>query len=177
MSFSPEQKLKQAFLQLEFSIKLFRYFERHEINKESFDCHTKIILPDGEWSFPKSSFNTYDDLILASQNVYSSSLGLSAIALDTVCSEAGIANNPDDLSSKGQLRSFVYMLRCAFAHDLMLPKWEARGKYARVYELELNGDKKYIDVISLNGQGLELEDFGGFLAYLAVKEEVLSWLK
>jgi hypothetical protein len=134
---SPKKRIEWAFLQLEFSIKLFQYFERKEINQESFDRGILVDSPEGSLLISQSSFNTYEDLILSSQNVYSTSLGLSAIALETACNDAGIRNNPLDQTPKGELRSFIYMLRCAFAHDLMWPRWEARGDYARVFNLSL----------------------------------------
>ena len=173
---SPQKRIKWAFLQLEFSIKLYRLFESREIDKESFDREMWVSSPEGRLFFAQSSFNTYEDLILASQNVYSVSLGLSVIALETACVDAGIRNDPLDRTPKGELRSFVYMLRCAFAHDLMFPKWEARSSYARVFNLDLGILSRVVDVAALNGSHLELSDFGGMLTYLAIKDMVLAWL-
>ena len=172
----PKERIRFAFLQLEFSIKLFCHFERGEVDKDSFDRQTTIRLPGGDLSFPHSAFHTYRDLVLASQNVYSTTLGLSAVALDTALSDGGIRNDPTDLSERGQLRSFIYMVRCAFAHDLMHPKWEARGQYARTYQLNLGAHSLSVDMAALNGRPLELEDFGGMLSYLAMKDAVLAWL-
>lgn len=172
----PKERIRFAFLQLEFSIKLFCHFERGEIDKDSFDRQTTIRLPGGDLSFPHSAFHTYHDLVLASQNVYSATLGLSAVALDTALSDAGLKNDPSDLSDRGQLRSFVYMVRCAFAHDLMHPKWEARGPYVRSYDLAIGAHSRSVDVTVLNGRPLELEDFGGMLVYLAIKDAVAGWV-
>ena len=172
----PQKRIKWAFLQLEFSIKLSRLFENREIDKESFDSEMLVSSPEGRLFFPQSSFNTYEDLILASQNVYSTSLGLSAIALEKAYVDAGILNDPSDRTPKGDLRSFVYMLRCAFAHDLMYPKWKAKSSYARVFNLDLGELSRAVDVAALNGSHLELSDFGGMRTYLAIKDMVLTWL-
>jgi hypothetical protein len=35
----------------------------------------------------------------------------------------------------------------------------------------------YVDIANLNGHYLELEDFGGILTYIAIKDAVLTWLQ
>ena len=44
---------------------------------------------------------------------------------------AGIKNDPDARDNLGQLRMLIYMCRCAFAHNVLYPEWEVRGKYER----------------------------------------------
>ncbi len=67
-------------------------------------------------------------------------------------------------------------MRCAFAHDLMHPKWVVRGEFARSYQLILNGTNRDIDLRLLDGAGLELEQIGGMHVYQAMQDEVVTWL-
>ena len=170
----PSDRIHQAFLQLRFAIKLCRHFELGLVPKEVFDCEIEVPLNGGSLRLEAGTFDTYDDLVLAAQNVYSYTLGVCAIALESALLERQFANNPSDLSSQGQLRSFVYQVRNAFAHDAMTPSWSAKGQYARTYDLRTFGIAEPIDLAGLNGQPLELEQFGGMLGFEALRDGVLK---
>jgi hypothetical protein len=173
---TPEWRIKQAFLQLEFAIKVMCHFERRDIDKASFDRDTVLRLPEGVLRYPVSSFNTYEDLILAAQNVYSTTLGFSAISLDTAFVRAGVRNDPANVSDRGNLRALVYQVRCAFAHDMMYPKWRIDERYRREMNLTLRGMSRTIDLRPLNGQPFELESIGGMPSWVAIKDEMLAWM-
>jgi len=173
----PEWRIQQAFLQLEFAIKTMLYFERGDIDQAAFDSSAIIRLPEGDLRYPDSSFNTYKDLILAAQNLYSTVLGFSAISLEAALVDAGIRNDPADTSPRGDLRTLIYQIRCAFAHDMMYPKWRVDGRYRRQLNANLNGSPFLVDLSALDGQPFELEHVGGMLGYLAVKKEVLEWIR
>ena len=66
----------------------------------------------------------------------------------------------------------VYMIRCAFAHDIMRPCWKVKPKYSRVLELEIDGCKQKIDLPALNGKVFEDSQIGGINFYLKVKDAV-----
>jgi hypothetical protein len=173
---SPARRIHQAFLQLEFAIKVMRHFELGHVDKALLDRDTVIRLPEGELRYPESSFNTDRDLVLAAQNLYSSVLGLSAISLEAALSDAGIRNNPADTSPRGDLRTLVYQIRCTFAHDMMYPRWQVADRYLRELRFIVGGSKRTVDLRRLNGQLFELESVGGMLVYLEIKKELLRWL-
>ena len=153
-------------------MKLFPYFEKGCVRKESFDC--EILIDEGRLRLEAGIFHSYDDLVLAAQNVYSSTLGVCAIALESALTECGLANNSSDTTAHGQLRSFIYQVRNAFAHDLMTPVWSAKGLYARTYDLRPFGIPEPVDLEALNGQGLELHQFGGVRGFEALRDAVLE---
>lgn len=121
MAWNPIDRIDPALLALEFALKVMNYVVLGKINKEDLDCNTLIRLPGGNLSFGKSIFHTYDDLVHASENLYSQALAASAVAMEVALQGAGIPNNLNDRSDRGQVRSLVYMIRSAFAHDLQVP--------------------------------------------------------
>ena len=173
----PIQRINQAFLQLEFSIKLMNYIELGHIDKEQLDSDTTVLLERRNLSFPDNSFSSYDDIIIAAQNNYIITLGNSAIALETSLQEGGIHNDPKDTSPRGQLRTLVYMIRCAFAHDMMTPSWNIKPQYRRVLEIDLPTGKIDIDLQNLNGKPFDDKHIGGIETYYELKDSVVEFLK
>jgi hypothetical protein len=171
----PPYRVRQAFLHLEFSVKLFRYFEMGLVRRADFDRATEVSTAEGPVVFGAGTFNTDHDLVLAAQNSYSSALGVCAIALENALLDHGIRNDPSDDSPRGQLRSFVYQIRNAFAHDAMTPSWSAKGPYRRKYDLRPFGLPR-VDLNVLDGQALELEDFGGMPAFERLRDAVTRWV-
>ena len=172
----PDERIKQAFLHLEFAVKVMRYFESGRVRKADFDIETPIVTPVGRTSLSANSFHTDRDLILGGQNVYSTTLGVCAIALESALIDHGVKNDPALNSPEGTLRSFIYQLRNAFAHDAMQPKWSAKGPYARTYDLTPVRVPVTIDLGALNGQPLDLAQFGYFQGLLAVRDAVTRWV-
>lgn len=164
------ETIDQVFLQFEFNLKVMAYFELNKVDKNDFDTDLTILDDKNNIVYPNSSFHTYDDLILAAQNNVSMCFGVTAITLDTALADAGIDRNPDDLSEKGCLRTIIYMVRCAFAHNMMEPKWEVRGNYNKSIELNLNNIRLLIDLPQLNGKVFEYNDIGGTDNWLTIKE-------
>ncbi|MEO8910243.1 MAG: hypothetical protein ABI408_08450 [Gemmatimonadaceae bacterium] len=111
-------------------------------------------------------------VLLAAQNVYSMSLGVCAVALENAMEGAGVRADPKDRSQPGAIRSLVRLMRVAFAHDLMHPRWLVDRRYKDTLEWDLGGRRHKIDLARINGKSLELEDIGGMLSYLAIKNEV-----
>lgn len=176
MTWSPIDRIDQALLALEFAIKVMNYVTRGKVNKDELDCDTLIRLPGGNLSLSRSAFHTYDDLVHASENLYSQALAASAIAMEVALQGAGIRNDPNDRSDRGQVRSLVYMIRSAFAHDLQVPTWEVRGAYAQQMRVRFGRHDLQVDLSSLHGQPLVLEHFGGPLVFWDLIHEVRSWI-
>ncbi len=176
MIWSSIDRIDQALLSLEFAIRVMNYVALGKINKEDLDRDTLICLPGGNLSFGQSTFRSYDDLVHASENLYSQALAASAVAMEVALQGADIRNDPNDRSDRGQLRSLVYMIRSAFAHDLQAPKWEVRGAYAQQMRVRFGRHDLQVDLGSLHGQPLTLEHFGGPLVFWDLMHEVRSWI-
>lgn len=65
------------------------------------------------------------------------------------------------------------MVRCAFAHNMAAPKWDARGPdFDREFNLPLDGGSK-IDLAFINGIAFEYEHIGGFAQWFKIKNAVV----
>jgi hypothetical protein len=165
------EKIDQAFLQLSFSIKIMAYIELGRVSKDDLDQEMHVRLPRKDLILKKDMFNTPDDIILAAQNAYVITLGFSAIALDTILDESGFtrAAAPDNVRD---LRDLIYMVRCAFAHDMMHPQWVARGPFARTLRVYLPHWTIVVDAAALNGKVFDLDQIGGAGAYFEMKDRI-----
>ena len=174
----------QAFLQLEFSIKLMDYIELGGINVElgnndeiKFDTNALIQYGHGTIRFPSGNFGTKGDLICASINNFNIILGFTAITLDASLKKAGFKNNSNGQAPNDKLCTLVYMIRCAYAHDMMHPKWEVKKKFQKPLTIELKGRTIDLDFSQKNGQCFDINDIGGHLAYFDIKDEVINMIK
>ena len=165
------EKVNQAFLQLSYCLKNMCYFEMTKVDKNLFDCDThfnfsSIILPASE-------FKTYDDLILASQNNVMICLGFTTIVLDFVVNDASLRLSQNTKN----LVDLLHMIRCAFAHDMIEPKWNiTKSQYNRPIEISLVNSKVNIDLTSKNGEPFKIEDIGGYENYYKMKDEIIKLL-
>jgi hypothetical protein len=162
--------INQAFLQLEFSIKLLTYAELREIDKEEFD--TDLLIGQGDLSFSHSTFDTYEDLMLAAHNNFNITVGFTAIVLDSSFNSVGILPNPNDRSPEGALRALIYMIRCAYAHNMMYPKWEVKGPYAQILEVPLRNEILKLDLTQKHGAPFDMQDIGGYKNYFNIKDSI-----
>ena len=170
------RNINQAFLYLEFTIKLLTYIERRTIDKDKFDTDIVITGKKKNISFNHSAFNTYDDLILGAENSVLLAVGFTSIVLDTSLQAIGGKCDPKDLSSDGMLRRLIFMIRCAYAHDMMHPKWEVRGNYAQTLEIQLQNDILRLDLSRKHGQPFNIEDIGGYENYFDIKDLVCKMI-
>lgn len=162
--------INQAFLQLEFSIKLLTYTELRKIDKDEFD--TDLLIGQGNLSFNHSSFHTYNDLIHGAHNNFNITVGFTSIVLDSSCNSVGISPNPNNHCPEGALRTLIYMLRCAYAHNMMYPKWEVRGPYAQILEVPLKNEILKLDLTNKHGTLFDMQDIGGYKNYLNIKDSI-----
>jgi hypothetical protein len=165
----PIEKIDQAFLQLTFAIKLWIFADLGRIDKAVFD-HEVVI--EGVKTFPANSFHTKEDVISGALNTYMISLAFTANALDAVLSEAGFASDLPADNPRRDLRALVYMVRCAFAHDTMHPRWKAVGPFKRKLAISLPSGSLIIDMAQLDGKQFSDKHIGGMRAYFEVKDEV-----
>ena len=162
-----------AFRQLEFAIKLMCYCELGHLDRNKFDTDVTIILEQGNIGFSSGNFAEQESIVVASQMLVGTSFGVSAIILDAVYEAAGIEKNINSREPQDDLRILVYMVRCAFAHNLAAPKWEARGQdYAREFNLPLDQGTK-IDLTSINGSVFEYDHIGGLSQWYKIKDAVV----
>jgi len=168
--------IDQAFLQLEFTMKLLTYIELGKIDKDVFDTHISITGWERPFSYPANAFNTYNDLILAAENCVLLSVGCTALVLETSLELVGKNPDPNNRSPEGMLRNLIHMIRCAFAHDMMYPKWEVRGDYAQPLEIQLERDILKLDLSNKHNQPFNIEDIGGYENYYEIKDLICKMI-
>ncbi len=97
---------------------------------------------------------------LAINNLLASS-AICAIAIDSALDEA-FGDKPDKYSDKDidSLRAIVYMIRCAFAHNPLNPKWVIKSKYRRVFSIKEIGLK--VDLTDLDDIPVHPDHHGGW---------------
>ena len=169
---TPIEKIDQAFLQLAYAIKLVNYVENEKFKKQDFDIDLTIKLPEYNLMYSADTFNSNDDIILATHNNYQITLGFTAITLDTCFESIGIKSNPKDITPNGQIRSLVYMIRCAFAHDMMHPRWCVKSNYKRKFEISIAEEIIVIDMTNLDGHLFNEKDVKGIETYFKIKDLV-----
>jgi len=79
MEKSNKDYIKTAFLQLSFSVKLWNYLKLYPIDKNKFDGPLKVMENRNSIHFSINEFNTYNDIIFASENNITICLGAAAI--------------------------------------------------------------------------------------------------
>ena len=169
--------VEQAFKQLEFAIKLMLYCERGDLDKEKFDSEVTILLDEENIVFPEGSFQSDQEVFTASQINVVICFGVSAIVLDAAFEAAKIECNPNSRDPKDELRTLVYMVRCAFAHNPAKPCWEARGNFARKFQLNLGESDLSMDMVALNGNDFDYSHIGGFANWYKIREMTIRVIK
>ena len=159
-----------AFRHLEFAIRLMCYCESGHLDLPNLDTDVSILLERENVGFPSGTFSTIEAVVPAAQALVGMAFGTSAMVLDAAFEVAGFKNNPHSRQPEDELRTLVYMVRCAFAHNPARPLWEARGeKYAQMISLPVGGMALPIDLASLHGQSFEYDHIGGFASWLRIR--------
>ncbi len=159
-----------AFRHLEFAIRLMCYCESGHIDLSRLDTDLSILLERENVSFPSGTFGNIEAVIPASQALVGMAFGTSAMVLDAAFDVAGLKRRPQSRQPNDELRTLVYMVRCAFAHNPALPLWEARGQqHARVLSLLVGGTPLSINLASLHGQPFDYDHIGGFAMWLRIR--------
>ena len=165
-----------AFLQVEFSIKLLSYCELDCIRPAEFDTHQVVLLEQENLAFPTASFSTQEDIVRAAMVAVSLALAGSALTLDKAWEIAEVQPDPHSAHAAVKLRTLVHMVRCAYAHGVADPKWEARGDYRQVFELDLPSAPLRLDLRDLHGRSFDFAQLGGHAKWFEIRDESLAIL-
>jgi hypothetical protein len=167
--------VEEAFLQLEFAIKLMCYCEFDHLDRAAFDTDVVLRLETKNVRFPTGNFATYESVIVASHRQVSISFGVSAIALDAAYEATGVGKNLKMRSPVDDLRILVFMVRNAFAHNMAFPCWKVRGEdYARPFSLPLDGSSATVDLSTRDGEIFDYSHIGGFDQWFKIKKAVID---
>src|SRR5215510_13559746 len=110
----PSEIINQAFLVLEFALKLFKHAERGRVNPSDFNNPVEMRLEDGPLMLDNPVFDSPDEIVNGAHNVVMLAFGFTASSLYSAVDSAGIGQG--DSEHLQDLRDLVYMIRCAFAH-------------------------------------------------------------
>ena len=66
------------------------------------------------------------------------------------------------------------MVRCAYAHGLADPKWEVRGGFRQVLEVDLPGKPLTLDLRKLHGRGFDFDVMGGHTRWFDIRDASLA---
>jgi len=117
---------------------------------------------------------TPQQLMEVMENFVFTAMGITAMAADQALDEALGAKNPDDVSQTGSLRAIIYMLRCAFAHDIAEVTWCCASKYQREYSVLLpHAGLIKFNGATVNGQYVMPQHIGGLEAYVEMLDLAL----
>lgn len=151
-----------GFRQLEFAIKLLSLCELNKIDPAEFDSDHLVRLSTGNLHFPPGRFRDNDSLVRAASINVLIAFSATTLVLDEAFDAIGMKANPLADDADGQLRLLVYMVRCAHAHGIADPRWEVRGKYARVLTVTAEGVTVELNLRDLDGKPFDIEIIGGY---------------
>lgn len=110
-------------------------------------------------------------------NLLNANISAFWIAIDESFDKVFGNKNPDSKSSTDDFRAIVYILRCAFAHEISKPTWNIKPKYQKIYTLAIpleftNGliEQFYFDFSVLNGERVKTQDFKHLPGLIALKK-------
>jgi hypothetical protein len=158
-----------AFRQLEFAIRLMCYCELDHLDRSRFDSDISLLFEHENVGFPSGTFAAQEAIVMAAQRNVSICFGVSAMVLDAAFDVVGLRPQPQSHAPADELRTLVYMIRCAFAHNPAFPRWEVRKYYARRFSLYLDASALSVDLASLHGKLFEYQHIGGFGNWLRIR--------
>jgi hypothetical protein len=151
-----------AFRQLKFAIRLLSFCEMGNINPKDFDTDHVVLLESGNLHFPPGQFSDQDSLNRAASISVLLAFSASVLVLEQGFDAIGITPDPEASDNAGKLRALIYMVRCAQAHGIADPHWEARGKFARTITVDLAGAQISLDLRALHGQRFHFDQLGRY---------------
>jgi hypothetical protein len=165
-----------AFRQLEFAIKLLSFCERGNIDPSDFDTDHIVMTGAERLHFPSGKFGDRDHIEKAAGTSVLIAFAATALVLDEAFEAAGIKAAPDAVDNDGQLRTLIFMVRCAYAHGIGTPRWAARGKYCRTLNVNLGSAVIPLDLRTLNGQAFDVGQIGGYKNWYRIRDTALALL-
>lgn len=158
----PVTAIKNARLQYIYNLKLYDYLLKDKINRYKFDKEIELISFGGSLLLQKNLFSD-EDIIDGAANNIMLSLGTLFIMIDTCLSDLGFHNDANNTTASGMYRTLIYMLKSAFAHNMLQPKWKIKGSYSKIkFNLRLKHGNIKCDLSKLNGKLFKEEDLGGY---------------
>lgn len=174
---TPVQAIKSAIELFVFSCFVNDAVSTNRITLNTFNQQTKLE-DDGKGLVIKHGL-TDEQMKANGRNLVLMALASTTLATDKAMDIVCGAKNPDDTSDLGSARAIVYQIRCAFAHDLLVPIWNPKSKYKHAYRVTVNVPRESgtatprtieLDMSSLGGKHLSLSDFDNFGGYMALLE-------
>lgn len=171
------EQVQQAFLHLCWAIKLSSYLrDCPPDNKVYFDKPLPCADPSGTFDLPGNQFDTINDILLGAENSILISVGAFFIALDTALEQAGFKHRKPPQNSFGELRTLIYLCRCAYAHNVLAPQWDVRQEYRRKLAIKLPGITLDIDLTQLAGVQFDIKQIGGYSELFKIKDYIIKEL-
>jgi hypothetical protein len=102
---------------------------------------------------------TSEDIANHTKNLRLCVLGTCFLAVDEALDEV-FGKKPRTFSDNDidSLRAIIYMLRCAIAHGIMIPRWQVKGQYRRKFSIK-EIDYEF-DATTLDGEILLSRNYG-----------------
>jgi len=166
---TPKQQIANAINVFGLALNLQEAIVSERVVPSTFKKHLKIETGGKGVTFQHNY--TQEALRIQSKNLLCMALGTTAIIIDTILDEALGPKDPNDTSQIGSTRAIMYMIRCAFAHNMAFPAWSCKTRYQRVYTVTLpQAGTIAFDAKLLNGQLIKMEHIGGLEAYVELIE-------
>ena len=174
---TPIQAIRSAFEMFVFACFVNDAIGTNRITLNNFNQQTKLE-DDGKGLVIKHGF-TDAQLKADGRNLVLMALASTALATDKAMDVVYGGKNPDDTSELGSARAIMYQIRCAFAHDLLVPIWTPKPKYKHTYRVTVNVRRESdttspctieLDMFTLGGKHLSIADFGNFGGYFGLLE-------
>jgi len=163
-----------VFWQIEFALKISAFWDRPEMGSEEFVTDLSVYLPEGDLHFPTDHFGEIENIRRAAEVSVYMAFGTSALALDQALEVAGFRPNPQSEDPFDHLRCIVYLVRCAFAHRVADPVWDASKKKLRAYTLRVGPKPIIVDMVALNGTPFSFESLGGHQYWFLIRDAVVK---
>ena len=165
-----------AFRQLEFAIKMLSFCELGKINPSDFDTDHLVILDGGNLSLPSGHFADNDSITRAAGIGVLIAFSATALVLDKAFEIKGVKPDPEDADDVRQLRTLIYMVRCAQAHGIADARWNATGKYRRTLNFDFDGVPMSLDLRTLNETPFDIDQIGGYLNWYRIRDSAVRAL-
>lgn len=166
---TPKEQIAHAINAFGLALNLQESIVSQRVTPSTFKKH--LIIETGGNGITFQHNYTLENLRIHSKNLMFMALGTTAIIIDTVLDHSLGFKDPNDTSETGSTRAIIYMIRCAFAHNMAFPVWSCKTKYQRKYTINLprTGTITF-DAASLNRQLIKMDHIGGLEAYVEIIE-------
>jgi hypothetical protein len=167
-----------AFKQFEFSIRLLSYAELGEIDAAKFGRDHITQLYNGTIRFSADIFSDGESIVRAANINVMMAFAASALTLNDAFDAAAIKADVAGADNDSRIRALIHMVRCAHAHRIAEPHWEARGPYARLLSFDIEGiGTLQLDLLALDQQPFDIDTIGGYVGWYRTANQALRRLR